>query len=459
MEEPAGGTAGSKATASVTINGTLQSKLVGGQAARAASATILISGEPANCDFGYVYLTVGSYSEPGISYLCGSTAQQMAQALVTYFGSTQVTATTQAGSDPDHWYLILTANAAGTSGNSIAYSLTYSTFYPGQYPPPYGFSPASGSLSGGLDAVAGTTVYDAGTITLGLNGYSATASYGNGTGLDGTAAAVASDLVSRINAQPGLDYFGARYYSSVIGRWMTPDWSDEPSPIPYAKLTNPQSLNLYSYVTDDPLSHTDLDGHFQLHSGTTSACPQAPNGGNGDACTTTTSTSVVVGGTLFGGGSVVSFTQTTTTTYTDQNGDKIETSTTRHIQATYDENQNVTHVSERTATNSYTNGKFTGCSGGCTGDYREWKDVKMSTSDVQKAMGGQAPKVMSQLIANATPQVWTGAFKAAAQHPEEIAMRMIDIEAVLEGGPIGALAAIAHAVDDITDALKNGPKP
>jgi hypothetical protein len=29
----------------------------------------------------------------------------------------------------------------------------------------------------------------------------------------------------------------ARYYSSVIGRWMTPDWSEEPSPVPYAKLT------------------------------------------------------------------------------------------------------------------------------------------------------------------------------------------------------------------------------
>jgi RHS repeat-associated protein len=77
----------------------------------------------------------------------------------------------------------------------------------------------------------------------------------------------------------GLDYFGARYYSSVIGRWMTPDWSDEPSPIPYAKLTNPQSLNLYSYVTDDPLSHTDLDGHFQMAPANNSC-----GNNNGDSC-------------------------------------------------------------------------------------------------------------------------------------------------------------------------------
>jgi RHS repeat-associated protein len=64
-------------------------------------------------------------------------------------------------------------------------------------------------------------------------------------------------------SEGGLDYFGARYYSSVIGRWMTPDWSDTPSTVPYAKLTDPQPLNLYSFVTDDPLSHTDVDGHFQ----------------------------------------------------------------------------------------------------------------------------------------------------------------------------------------------------
>jgi RHS repeat-associated protein len=80
-------------------------------------------------------------------------------------------------------------------------------------------------------------------------------------------------------SEGGLDNFGARSYSSVIGRWMTPDWSDEPSPVPYAKLTDPQSLNLYSYVTDDPLSHTDLDGHFQM-APANSYCTND----NGDSC-------------------------------------------------------------------------------------------------------------------------------------------------------------------------------
>lgn len=58
-----------------------------------------------------------------------------------------------------------------------------------------------------------------------------------------------------------LDRFSARYYSSQLGRFMTPDWSDSPTRIPYASLANPQSLNLYTYVLNNPASSTDPDGH------------------------------------------------------------------------------------------------------------------------------------------------------------------------------------------------------
>jgi RHS repeat-associated protein len=61
--------------------------------------------------------------------------------------------------------------------------------------------------------------------------------------------------------QSGLDYFGARYYASNMGRFMSPDWNDDPVPVPYADLTNPQSLNLYAYVNNNPLSGTDPRGH------------------------------------------------------------------------------------------------------------------------------------------------------------------------------------------------------
>ena len=45
---------------------------------------------------------------------------------------------------------------------------------------------------------------------------------------------------------------------------MSPDWSKTPEGVPYADLSNPQSLNLYSYVKNNPLSHLDIDGHGEL---------------------------------------------------------------------------------------------------------------------------------------------------------------------------------------------------
>jgi RHS repeat-associated protein len=63
------------------------------------------------------------------------------------------------------------------------------------------------------------------------------------------------------DTESGNDYFEARYYSSAMGRFMSPDWSAMVEPVPYAKLDDPQSLNLYVYVRNNPLSMTDPDGH------------------------------------------------------------------------------------------------------------------------------------------------------------------------------------------------------
>src|SRR5437016_8681117 len=63
------------------------------------------------------------------------------------------------------------------------------------------------------------------------------------------------------DAESGLDYFGARYYSNGLGRFITPDWNSTPVPVPFADLTDPQTLNQYSYVRNLPTTKADVDGH------------------------------------------------------------------------------------------------------------------------------------------------------------------------------------------------------
>jgi len=85
--------------------------------------------------------------------------------------------------------------------------------------------------------------------------------------------------------ESGLDNFGARYESSGLGRFMTPDWAARPISVPYAKFGDPQTLNLYSYVENGPLNRIDADGHWQQQSGDSEAacfngaasCTVSPN--------------------------------------------------------------------------------------------------------------------------------------------------------------------------------------
>jgi len=87
------------------------------------------------------------------------------------------------------------------------------------------------------------------------------------------------------DAESGNDYFGARYYASSMGRFLSPDYDVEgfdPDPVPFADLENPQSLNLYAYVLNNPLNRTDPDGHWCVfgHIGTTCTpdpCAGIPN--------------------------------------------------------------------------------------------------------------------------------------------------------------------------------------
>jgi RHS repeat-associated protein len=66
------------------------------------------------------------------------------------------------------------------------------------------------------------------------------------------------------DAETGNDYFGARYYASTMGRFLSPDWSAQVEPVPYSKLDDPQTLNLYAYVLNNPIARGDIDGHVPL---------------------------------------------------------------------------------------------------------------------------------------------------------------------------------------------------
>jgi RHS repeat-associated protein len=53
--------------------------------------------------------------------------------------------------------------------------------------------------------------------------------------------------------ETGLDYAHARYYANAQGRFTSPD------PL-FGSIANPQTLNRYSYVTNNPVNLTDSTG-------------------------------------------------------------------------------------------------------------------------------------------------------------------------------------------------------
>ena len=56
---------------------------------------------------------------------------------------------------------------------------------------------------------------------------------------------------------------------------MTPDWAARPTTVPYAVFGDPQSLNLYNYVRNDPISRVDPDGHYEVNASGCSGNNQA----------------------------------------------------------------------------------------------------------------------------------------------------------------------------------------
>jgi len=106
----------------------------------------------------------------------------------------------------------------------------------------------------------GQVVYEGLTAPYGLDldglGTGATEGQGGDNGPD------YSYTTKELDDETGLIYFGKRYYSPDIGRWITPDpkYITDPASI----IQNTLSSNLYAYVNNNPLNYIDPDGHDPL---------------------------------------------------------------------------------------------------------------------------------------------------------------------------------------------------
>jgi RHS repeat-associated protein len=81
--------------------------------------------------------------------------------------------------------------------------------------------------------------------------------FGDGLSCSGGADATEHHFTGKErDAESGNDYFGARYYGSSMGRFLSPDpvgdWAASPD--------DPQSWNQYAYVEGNPLKMVDPDG-------------------------------------------------------------------------------------------------------------------------------------------------------------------------------------------------------
>ena len=93
-------------------------------------------------------------------------------------------------------------------------------------------------------------------LGAGVNGRSTMYSAYNGGAFPGADDGESAKFTGKErDAETGLDYFGARYFSGAQGRFTSPD-----EPLADQGAGDPQSWNLYGYVRNNPLRNVDPDG-------------------------------------------------------------------------------------------------------------------------------------------------------------------------------------------------------
>ena len=98
------------------------------------------------------------------------------------------------------------------------------------------------------------------TVMTGASGLSVETSeympYGGNRDQSGTSVSDYKFTDQELDTSTGLYNYDARLYDPVVGRFITPD-----TVIP--DIYNPQDLNRYSYVRNNPLKYTDPTGHYR----------------------------------------------------------------------------------------------------------------------------------------------------------------------------------------------------
>ncbi|HET6843359.1 MAG TPA: RHS repeat-associated core domain-containing protein [Candidatus Angelobacter sp.] len=218
VDEPGDTYTGSNAAGSFTINGSLKSQSgVGAHGGTQATGRVQIwsnnpsGGDtsiddtsepcppfPRQCpqiwDMGSVSVTINGATVQ-TSYGQLDTTSSIASRLATAINGSGVSSLITASASGIN--INLTAKNAGSAGNGISVSSSSSTFDAADFGWP-SFGGTVIAMSGGTDSNPGVTVYDAGTVTATVGGFTASAPYSQSG--NSTAAQVASALASALNA-------------------------------------------------------------------------------------------------------------------------------------------------------------------------------------------------------------------------------------------------------------------
>jgi RHS repeat-associated protein len=105
--------------------------------------------------------------------------------------------------------------------------------------------------------------------------------FGDGLSCNGAADPSPNHMTGKErDSETGLDYFGKRYLSSAMGRFTSTD----PVVITPERLKNPQQLNQYAYVQNNPLRYVDPTGEELVATGNLQADQKDLCAIAGDAC-------------------------------------------------------------------------------------------------------------------------------------------------------------------------------